>query len=61
MVCMETTYTTYEQATDAEVLANYEAACAAEVKAYDAGLEVPEIVKGACDAWMNEGMKRGLI
>lgn len=56
-----TTLTTYEQATDQQVLENYELACAAEVEAYDRGVEAPAIVKGACDAWMAEGMRRGIL
>jgi hypothetical protein len=51
----------YSDASDAEVLANYEAACAAEVAAHDRGETPPEIVTGAADAWMREGMRRGLI
>lgn len=63
MTPMETTeaLTTYADASDEAVLANYEAACAAEVAAHDAGQPVPAIVASTCDAWMREGMKRGLI
>jgi hypothetical protein len=51
----------YSDASDEDVLRNYEAACAAEVAAYDRGEEVPAIVAGACDAWMREGIRRGLL
>lgn len=51
----------YTEATDVQVLANYEAACAAEVAALGAGAPVSAIVASTCDAWMREGIRRGLI
>jgi hypothetical protein len=51
----------YQEASDAEVLAAYEAGCAAEVRAYDAGMDVPAVVATTTDAWMSEAMRRGLI
>jgi hypothetical protein len=53
--------TTYSDATDQAVLDNYEAACAAEVQAYDTGQSVPAIVSSTCEAWMQEGMGRGIL
>jgi hypothetical protein len=51
----------YADASDVDVLRNYEAACNAEVVAYDRGETVPAIVAGACDAWMQEGIRRGIL
>lgn len=56
-----TTPSTYSDASDAQVLANYESACAAEVQAHDAGTPVPKIVSSTCDEWMREGMRRGIL
>jgi hypothetical protein len=52
---------TYADASDADVIANYSAACDAEVRAYDRGEPVPDIVRSTCDAWMREGMRRGIL
>jgi hypothetical protein len=61
MTDSSSTLSTYADASDEAVLRNYEAACAAEVAAYDRGENVPAIVAGACDAWMREGIRRGIL
>jgi hypothetical protein len=53
--------TTYSDASDEDVIRNYCAACDAESSAYDRGEPVPEIVRSTCDAWMREGMRRGIL
>jgi hypothetical protein len=55
------TLITYSDASDADVIANYSAACDAEVRAYNRGEPVPDIVRSTCDAWMREGMRRGIL
>jgi hypothetical protein len=51
----------YSDATDEQVLANYESACAAEVQAHESGESVPAIVTSTCDEWMREGIRRGIL
>jgi hypothetical protein len=51
----------YGDASDDQVLANYEGACAAEVAHHDAGESTPDIVKSTCDEWMREGIRRGIL
>jgi hypothetical protein len=58
---LRTLNASYRDATDAQVLANYSAACATEVAAHDAGQPVAEIVSSTCDEWMREGMRRGIL
>jgi hypothetical protein len=57
----DTAITTYADASDGDVLRNYEAACAAEVQAHESGEPVPAIVQSTCDEWMCEGMRRGIL
>jgi hypothetical protein len=57
----DATLTTYADASDADVLRNYEAACAAEVEWHERRMPAPAIVTGAADAWMREGMRRGIL
>jgi hypothetical protein len=52
---------TYSDATDDAVLANYAAACSAEVACHDRGEDVPAIVQSTCDEWMREGFRRGIL
>jgi hypothetical protein len=51
----------YGAATDEQVLANYESACAAEVQAHESGEQAPAIVQSTCDEWMREGIRRGIL
>jgi hypothetical protein len=52
---------TYSDVSDMDVLINYHAACAAEVAYHDAGKPAPAIVVNTADAWMREGMRRGIL
>jgi hypothetical protein len=52
---------TYRDASDAEVIENYAAGCALEVAYYDRGEPVPAIITSTRDAWMREGMDRGIL
>jgi hypothetical protein len=52
---------TYVDASDATVLRNYEAACAAEVRCHERGIPVSPLTASVCDAWMREGMRRGIL
>lgn len=52
---------TYADAADAEVIENYLAATQAEADIYGRGEEVPSIVTSTAEAWMREGMKRGIL
>jgi hypothetical protein len=52
---------TYGDASDEDVLRNYEAGCALEVQAHDTGQPVPAIVQSTLDAWMSEGIRRGIL
>jgi hypothetical protein len=56
-----TTVPTYADASDATVLRNYEAACAAEVRCHERGIPVSPLTESVCDAWMREGMRRGIL
>jgi hypothetical protein len=57
----DTATTTYADASDADVLRNYEAACAAEVEWHERRMPAPAIVTSTCDEWMREGMRRGIL
>lgn len=56
-----TTMPTYADVSDEDVLRNYAAGCEAEVRYHALIGSVPPLVESATDAWMREGMRRGIL